>query len=540
MTRDTLVLLILDGWGHLPASPYNAITQAKTPCWDRCWAEHPHVLLEASGTEVGLPEGQMGNSEVGHLTIGAGRIVDQDLTRIHKAIVTGHFAEHATLLAALNFAALQGRVVHCIGLLSPGGVHSHESHLLALLDAANRQSCATVFIHAILDGRDTPPQSAASSLSALTEACAKTGAQIASITGRYYAMDRDNRWERTEQAYQLLTEGKAPFHADSASAGLKLAYARGENDEFVQPTLITAASSTLTRYSNLPPQTIQTGDVVICFNFRADRMRQLSTALTAPDFTHFTRQHWPVLGKFVTFTDYAPYLKAEVLFPTLPLQHMLGDYFAEQNCTQLRLTETEKYAHVTFFFNGGHEAPFKNEERFLIPSEKVTTYDLAPAMRVVEITDKLVEVILDRKYDFILCNFANADMVGHTGKLIPTIQAIEAIDRSIARIVTAIEQSQGQLLITADHGNAECLFDAVNQQPHTAHTTSKVPLVYIGKPNITAIKNGGTLKDIAPSILKLKGLSIPSEMTGVPLFSAKSDPPPSPSPDSLHPLPKSI
>jgi 2,3-bisphosphoglycerate-independent phosphoglycerate mutase len=519
MTRDTLVLLILDGWGYLPASPYNAIALAKTPCWDRCWAGNPHVLLEASGTEVGLPEGQMGNSEVGHLTIGAGRIVDQDLTRIDKAIVTGQFAKHPSLLTVLNFAKTQQRAVHCIGLLSPGGVHSHESHLMALLDIVKAQSCPTVFVHAILDGRDTPPQSAESSLSVLSEACLKTGANIASITGRYYAMDRDNRWERTQRAYELLTEGKTDFYAESASAALSMAYERGENDEFVQPTLVRLAPSNIARDKHLPPQTIQTGDVVICFNFRADRMRQLSAALAMPDFKHFKRQHWPVPGKFITFTDYTPSLKAEVLFPSPPLQHMLGDYLAEQGCTQLRITETEKYAHVTFFFNGGHEEPFKNEARFLIPSEKVATYDLSPTMRVAEITDKLVEAILDRKYDFILCNFANADMVGHTGKLAPTIQAIEAIDRALSRIISAIQQSQGELLITADHGNAECLFDETHQQPHTAHTTSKVPLVYIGKSSVKATQTEGTLKDIAPSILQLKALNIPKEMTGVPLFS---------------------
>ena len=382
MTRNTLVLLILDGWGHLPASPYNAITQAKTPCWDRCWAEHPHLLLEASGTEVGLPEEQMGNSEVGHLTIGAGRIVDQDLTRIHKSMVTGQFAEHPTLLAALDFAKTHQRAVHCIGLLSPGGVHSHESHLMALLNTAKQHACSTVFVHAILDGRDTPPQSAQASLSALNRVCAETGAKIASITGRYYAMDRDNRWERTEQAYRLLTEGKALYRADSAEAGLNAAYTRGENDEFVKPTLITLAPPAITRGADLPPQTIQTGDVVICFNFRADRMRQLSAALTDPDFNHFPREYRPHIEKFLTFTNYTPTLKAEVLFPNLPLQRMLGAYLAEKGCTQLRLTETEKYAHVTFFFNGGHEEPFKNEERTLIPSEKVATYDLAPAMSV--------------------------------------------------------------------------------------------------------------------------------------------------------------
>lgn len=518
MASDTLVLLILDGWGYLPDSPYNAITQAKTPCWDHCWSEHPHVLLEASGREVGLPEGQMGNSEVGHLTIGAGRIVDQDLTRIHKAIATGHFAENARLLAGLNFARTQQRAVHIIGLLSPGGVHSHESHLMALLDVAKRQACPAVFVHVILDGRDTPPQSAEASLSLLAKACIKTGATIASLTGRYYAMDRDNRWERTERAYRLLTEGEAAYHADTAMAGLHMAYARGENDEFVQPTLITIAPPAIARDSVLPPQALQQGDVVICFNFRADRMRQLSMALVSPDFTYFKRKTWPVLGRFITFTDYMPALNAEVLFPNPPLEHMLGAYLAEKKCTQLRLTETEKYAHVTFFFNGGRETPFENEARILIPSEKVSTYDLSPAMRVVEITDRLIEAILERKYDFILCNFANADMVGHTGKLIPTIQAIEAIDRSLARIVAAIQQSKTQLLITADHGNAECLFDTENKQPHTAHTTSKVPLVYIGNESVIARQSEGALKDIAPTILELKGLPIPAEMTGTPLF----------------------
>jgi 2,3-bisphosphoglycerate-independent phosphoglycerate mutase len=516
-----MVLLILDGWGYLPDSPHNAITQANTPCWDRCWTERPHVLLEASGTEVGLPEGQMGNSEVGHLTIGAGRIVDQDLTRIQRDIATGHFAQHPGLLSALSIAKAQQRAVHCIGLLSPGGVHSHESHLLALLDIAKQQLCSTVFVHAILDGRDTPPKSALSSLSALSNACAKTGANIASITGRYYAMDRDNRWERTEQAYRLLVDGKANYSAITAQAGLNAAYARGEHDEFVQPTLITLSNPNIPRDNTLPPQTIQKGDLVICFNFRSDRMRQLCTALTAPKFDPFDRPHYANLGKFMTFTDYNSTLNAEVLFPNPPLTHMLGAYLAENNCTQLRLTETEKYAHVTFFFNGGHEEPFKNEERVLIPSEKVATYDLSPSMRVVEITDKLIESILSKKYDFILCNFANADMVGHTGKLEPTIHAIEAIDTALARIIPVIESSDAQLLITADHGNAECLFDSLNQQPHTAHTTSKVPLVYIGKKNIMAKQAQGTLKDIAPSLLSLKGFKVPPEMTGTPLFVLK-------------------
>jgi len=491
-TNGTIVLLVLDGWGCLPPSPYNAISLAKTPCWDACWKHDPHVLLEASGTEVGLPEGQMGNSEVGHLTMGAGRVVDQDLTRIHKAIRAGSFAEHPLLLAAFATAKAQNRAIHLMGLLSPGGVHSHESHLYALLDAAKQQHCNQVFVHPILDGRDTPPRSAESSLSSLTHLCKKTGAQIATVVGRYYAMDRDKRSERTEQAYQLIAQGEAPYHATSAISALQMAYKRGESDEFVKPTLI-------------EHHPIKAGDVVICFNFRADRMRQLCAALR--------EKAEPI--QLLTFTEYTPDLKAEILFPNPPLTHMLGAYLADLGCSQLRLAETEKYAHVTFFFNGGLEKTFKNEERILIPSDKVATYDLAPKMQVEAITDALIKAIQSKEFDFVLCNFANADMVGHTGNLKATIEAIEAIDKALARLVEAIKHDNtAQLLITADHGNAECLFDDINDQPHTAHTTSKVPLLYVGKKGVAATQKEGTLKDIAPTILQLMGLPIPPEMMG--------------------------
>lgn len=502
----TLALIILDGWGYREETESNAIAAAKKPNWDHFWQHYPHMLISGSGRCVGLPDGQMGNSEVGHLNMGAGRIVHQDLTRIDLAIEDGDFFKNPTLLEAFAKAQQTGNAVHVMGLLSPGGVHSHENHIHALVKFAAQLNIPTLYLHAFLDGRDTPPKSALASLQMLDKVCQKEQCgQIASIIGRYYAMDRDKRWERVEQAYNLLALGEANFSARSAEAGLELAYARGETDEFVQATSIHAEKD--------QPVSIQDGDVIIFMNFRADRAREITQTFIDPAFTGFTRKRWPHLADFICLSEYDSRFAMPVAFPPIPLTHLLAECISHAGLRQLRIAETEKYAHVTFFFNGGVETPFIGEDRILIPSPKVATYDLKPEMSAPELTDQLVNVIESKQYDVIICNFANPDMVGHTGNFDAAVKAIETIDTCLGRIIKALQAIGGEAIITADHGNAEMMFDSHTNQPHTAHTSDPVPLIYIGR-NAKVMKKDGKLSDIAPTMLYLLGLPTPEEMTG--------------------------
>lgn len=507
-----ILLLILDGWGYRQRSEHNAIALAKTPHWDQLIQTCPHTLLQASGLSVGLPEGQMGNSEVGHLTMGAGRVLYQDLTRINKAIEIGDFFQNTYLLAGFETAKATQKSVHILGLLSSGGIHSHEQHIFALLELAQQQGIKNCYIHPFLDGRDTPPKSAKTFIINLENKCKELGiGKIASLIGRYYAMDRDNRWDRTQAAYDCLTQGIANFTATSALQGVQLAYQRGETDEFVKPTTIHG--------SNEPAIKIQDGDVVIFMNFRADRARQISHAFLDIKFSGFTRHAHPRLGDFISLTEYARDIPSHIAFPLQSLRNVLGEYLAQHHLTQLRIAETEKYAHVTFFFNGGVEIPHTNETRVLIPSKKVSTYDLTPKMSAVEITQHLLVDIQEKKYDVIICNFANPDMLGHTGNFEATLKAISCIDQCIGEITASLKKHGGEAIITADHGNAECMYDEKTQQAHTAHTNEPVPFIYIGRPaKITPINNP-SLADIAPTLLALLNLPKPKEMTGQSLLS---------------------
>ena len=505
-------LIILDGWGHREDTHANAIAQAHKPHWNQLLATYPHMLISGSGRCVGLPDGQMGNSEVGHLNMGAGRVVHQDLTRIDLAISDGNFFKNPVLTAAVDYAIQQQKAVHILGLLSPGGVHSHEQQIQAMIKLAAERGATRIYIHAFLDGRDTPPQSAKSSLLALEKYCATLQAgQIASLIGRYFAMDRDKRWERIQKAYDLFTQGKAAFQATDAVTGLELAYRRGETDEFVQPTAIHAP--------NTQPITIENGDAVIFMNFRADRAREITHAFIDKDFQAFPRKIAPQVN-FVTLTEYDATFNTPVAYPPERLDNMLGEYLSSLGLHQLRIAETEKYAHVTFFFNGGIEQPSPGEDRILIPSPKVATYDLKPEMSAPEVTAELVKAIHSQKYDVIICNFANPDMVGHTGNLPAAIQAIETIDICLGKIITALQSVGGEALITADHGNAELMFDEKTGQPHTAHTHELVPLIYMGRSAEISKKNG-VLSDIAPTLLYLLGIAQPKEMTGQTLFKLK-------------------
>lgn len=496
-----VLLLILDGFGHREAREDNAIALARAPNWHRLLETYPHTLVDTHGHHVGLPDEQMGNSEVGHMNIGAGRIVYQDLTRIDAAIADGSFFQNTALRQAC--AAARAATLHVFGLVSPGGVHSHEDHLLALLDLAKTMAVARIAVHAFLDGRDTPPQSAAASLTKLAAKCAALGnARIASVSGRYYAMDRDRRWERVQRAYLAIAEAEAEFRAVDAHAALAAAYARGETDEFVQPTVVGDGAR------------MADGDVVVFMNFRADRARQLTQAFVDPHFTGFPRARAIALGAFVTLTHYSDDLPVTaVAFPPQSLANSLGEYLAARGLRQLRIAETEKYAHVTFFFSGGRESPYPGEDRILVPSPKVATYDLQPEMSCPEVTDRLVAAIGSGQYDFIVCNLANADMVGHTGNLQAAIQAVEAIDVALGRVHAAILAAGGEMLISADHGNLERMRDA-DGQPHTQHTVGPVPLVYVGRP---ARLRRGRLCDLAPTVLRLMDLPQPAEMTGRPL-----------------------
>ena len=500
------VLMILDGFGHREAVEDNAILAACTPNLDRIKAEHPHGLISGSGEDVGLPDGQMGNSEVGHMNLGAGRVLYQDFTRITKDIRDGAFFQQPQLLAAVAAAKQAGGAVHVLGLLSDGGVHAHQDHLIAMCRLAAQQGVA-VYLHAFLDGRDTPPRSAEGYL-ALTEAAldaenAKGAGQarIATLCGRYYAMDRDERWDRVEQAYRLLTEGVALRHADSAQQGLAAAYAAGENDEFVKATQIGAAAP------------IQDGDSIVFMNFRADRARELTRAFVEDDFTGFSRVVRPALSDFVMLTRYSEKIPAKTAYLPAALTNSLGEYLASLGKTQLRIAETEKYAHVTFFFSGGREQTYAGEDRILIPSPNVATYDLKPEMSALEVTDALVTAIASGQYDLLVVNYANGDMVGHTGVFEAAVKAVETLDACVERIYQAVQAAGGEMLITADHGNVEQMMDYDSGQVHTQHTTECVPLIYVGQQSMQ-VREGGILADIAPTLLGLMGLPVPTEMTG--------------------------
>jgi 2,3-bisphosphoglycerate-independent phosphoglycerate mutase len=510
LAHRPMILIVLDGWGYSENTAYNAIHSAKKPVWDRLWEECPHTLINASGLEVGLPDNQMGNSEVGHMNIGSGRIVHQEFTRITRAIEDGSFFDNEALGTAFRAAAAAGTAVHLLGLLSPGGVHSHQDHVFALLEFASRCGVKRVFLHAFLDGRDTPPKSAEEYLHYAQLKMEEIGTgRFASIVGRYYAMDRNNNWDRTRVAYDLISQGKAEFRSEDAFIAVDMAYARDETDEFVRPTAIVPRGG--------KPVRVETGDVMVFANYRADRARQLARAFTKPDFNGFEREYVPQLHSFVSMTKYKAEYDFPVAFPQTQLQNGFGEYIARHDLRQLRIAETEKYAHVTFFFNGGEERVFKNEDRILVPSPHVPTYDMKPEMSAVEVTDRIVEAVRARRYDVIICNFANPDMVGHTGDFNAAVRAIETVDKCLGRIVEAARAVGGEVIITADHGNAEQMrsftTEKVRSHPHTAHTSNLVPFVYVGR-EAQALRGTGALCDVAPTMLYLMGLPQPAEMTG--------------------------
>lgn len=502
-----VVLLILDGWGHREDPADNALALADIPNFRRLWAECPHTLIHTEGRHVGLPDGQMGNSEVGHMNLGAGRIVYQDLTRVDAAIESGEFFANPALVAACEAAKAEGSTLHVMGLLSPGGVHSHETHVFAMLRLAARLGVPRVAVHAFLDGRDTPPRSAQASLRALETLCDELGnARIASVSGRYFAMDRDQRWERVEAAWQAMVDARAVHRATRATDALEAAYARGENDEFVQPTVIGPSLEGAGAHIN-------DGDVVVFMNFRADRARQLTAAFVQPGFDGFDARR-PALREFVCLTEYDARLPATLAYPPDTLPNTFGEVLAAHGLSQLRIAETEKYAHVTFFFSGGREDLYDGESRTLIPSPRVATYDLQPEMSCPELTAKLVDAIRTQAVDVIVCNIANPDMVGHTGVLQAAVKAAEAVDVAIGEVAAAINAVGGAMLLTADHGNLEMMRDPETGQPHTAHTTGPVPLVYVGNRAGVELRAGGALRDVAPTLLDLLGIAPPAEMSG--------------------------
>jgi len=504
-SHKPLTLIILDGWGYSEDPRYNAILTAKTPVWDQLWNNKPHTLISASGAGVGLPGDQMGNSEVGHLNLGAGRVVYQEFTRISRAIRTGSFFTNRTLVHLTEAVVENNKALHIMGLLSSGGVHSHESHIHAMVELAVKQGVKKIYVHAFLDGRDTPPKSALSSIEAMESKFKELGGgQFGSLIGRYYALDRDRRWTRVAKAYNLITEGKATFEAADAISALDMAYARGETDEFVQATAIIAKDQ--------KPITIEDGDGMIFMNFRSDRARALTEAFINPQFDSFEKSRNINLVEFVSLTEYKKDFNLPTAFPAELLKNTLGGYLATLGLRQLRIAETEKYAHVTFFLNGGRDEPFYGESRILVDSPGVSTYDKQPEMSAVEVTDKLVDAITNENYDVIICNFANADMVGHSGNFDATVTAIETLDSCLNRVWEALQSVDGEMLVTADHGNAELMHDDKTNQPHTAHTTNPVPLIYVGRPAI--FSSQGSLADIAPTMLDLLNLPIPTEMSG--------------------------
>jgi 2,3-bisphosphoglycerate-independent phosphoglycerate mutase len=504
--RRPFMLIILDGWGYREASEGNAIKAARTPNLDFLTAEYPWCFLECSGEAVGLPEGQMGNSEVGHLNIGAGRVVYQDLTRINLSIKNGSFLENPAFLDAISNVKANESSLHLMGLVSYGGVHSYMTHLFALIKLAHKRGIGKIYIHAFLDGRDVPPKAALEDIKALSTFCKDNGtAKIATVSGRYYAMDRDKRWDRTELAYDALTLGVAPYIAPDAETAISKAYARGETDEFVKPTVITDSKGK-------PEAVIQDKDSIIFFNFRPDRARQLTWAFVKDDFEGFTRKKRPDVY-YVCMAQYDETLDLPIAFPPEKLDNVLGEVLSKHELTQLRIAETEKYAHVTFFLNGGQEKCYEGEDRCLIPSPKIATYDLKPEMSAYEVTDEVVRRIQFGKYDVIILNFANMDMVGHTGIFETAVKAVEAVDNCIGKIVEALKAAGGVAFITSDHGNAEQMENPETKEPHTAHTSNSVKCIYVGNSEVKALRNG-KLCDIAPTLLELLRVKKPQEMTG--------------------------
>jgi 2,3-bisphosphoglycerate-independent phosphoglycerate mutase len=504
--RRPLMLMILDGWGYREAKEGNAILAARTPNLDLLTEEYPWCLLEASGEAVGLPEGQMGNSEVGHLNIGAGRIVYQDLTRINLSIRKGDFFKNTAFLNAISNVKANYSSLHLMGLVSYGGVHSYMTHLYSLIKLAQEKRIKNVYIHVFLDGRDVPPKAALKDVKELDAFCKESGsAKIATVSGRYYAMDRDKRWDRTKLAYDALTSGIAPYTAPDAETAVSEAYERGETDEFVKPTVITDSKGK-------PEAIIQDSDSVIFFNFRPDRARQLTWAFVNKVFEGFTREKRPKVH-YVCMAQYDETLDLPIAFPPEELKNVLGEVLSKQGLVQLRIAETEKYAHVTFFLNGGQEKCYEGEDRCLIPSPKIATYDLKPEMSAYEVTDEVIKRIRSGKYDVIFLNFANMDMVGHTGILEAAVKAVETVDSCVGRIVTALKEVEGVALVTADHGNAEQMENPITGEPHTAHTLNPVKCIYAGNGEVKALKNG-KLCDLAPTLLELLKLRKPEEMTG--------------------------
>jgi 2,3-bisphosphoglycerate-independent phosphoglycerate mutase len=510
--KKPLVLMILDGWGYREESESNAILAANTPVLDNLWATRPRTLISGSGLDVGLPDGQMGNSEVGHVNLGAGRIVYQDFTRITKAIDDGEFEHNPVLVENIDKAVNADKAVHLMGLLSPGGVHSHEDHIIAAIKLAAKRGAKAVYFHAFLDGRDTPPRSAQASIEKIEALFAELNCgRLASIVGRYYAMDRDNRWERVESAYNLMVSAEGQHTYNNGVEALLAAYDRDENDEFVAASLIQPDTA--------PTSTINDGDTVIFMNFRADRARQMTRAFVDADFAGFEKKQAPELSAFVMMTEYAADINAPIAFAPEKLHNVLGEWLAKHNKTQLRISETEKYAHVTFFFSGGREELFTGEKRELIPSPQVATYDLQPEMNSAMLTDKLVEAIESGEHDVIICNYPNGDMVGHSGVFDAAVKACEAVDACIGRVVEALEKVGGEALITADHGNAEQMTNAKTGQAHTAHTSEPVPFIYVGRD--AQPQADKTLSDVAPTMLHLLGMEQPAEMTGSPIMTIK-------------------
>jgi 2,3-bisphosphoglycerate-independent phosphoglycerate mutase len=503
--KKPLMLIILDGWGYREAIEGNAVLAAKTPNLDHLM-EYPWCFLEASGEAVGLPEGQMGNSEVGHLNIGAGRIVYQDLTRINLSIRKGDFFKNSTFLGAISNAKANDSSLHLMGLVSYGGVHSYMTHIYALIKLAQQEGLKKVYIHAFLDGRDVPPKAALKDIKELDAFCKENGsAKIATISGRYYAMDRDKRWDRTKLAYDALTMGVAPYKAPDAETAVSEAYERGETDEFVKPTVITDLEGK-------PEAVIKDNDSIIFFNFRPDRARQLTWAFVNKDFDSFSREKHPKVY-YVCMAQYDETLDLPIAFPPEGLKNVLGEVLSKQGLVQLRIAETEKYAHVTFFLNGGQEKCYEGEDRCLIPSPKVATYDLKPEMSAYEVTDEVVERIRSGKYDVIILNFANMDMVGHTGIFEAAVKAVEVVDNCVGKIEAVLKEVGGAAVITADHGNAEQMENPKTGEPHTAHTSNPVKCIYFGNDEVKALKNG-KLCDLAPTLLELLKVRKPEEMTG--------------------------